>query len=191
MGGLFHTDQELLPMRFGDTPRRRNHRITRGNGRQKDLGGLVMSRYNTIVIGGGINSLVTASFLGKSGKKVLLLEARNQVGGLASTSEFAPGFKCNVINDVVKWIDPRVMQQLGLDNHGLSLFQPDVVRVALENNGEHISFHRDQKQTAASIAIHSEKDAKAWEDFTAYIGKLTYFLEKLYELTPPNLPMLD
>ena len=147
-----------------------------------------MSRYNTIVIGGGINSLVTASFLGKSGKKVLLLEARNQVGGLASTSEFAPGFKCNVINDVVKWIDPRVMQQLGLDNHGLSLFQPDVVRVALENNGEHISFHRDQKQTAASIAIHSEKDAKAWEDFTAYIGKLTYFLEKLYELTPPNLP---
>ena len=50
-----------------------------------------MSRVDVIVVGGGINSLVTASMLGKAGKKVMVLEARNQIGGLASTSEFAPG----------------------------------------------------------------------------------------------------
>ena len=49
-----------------------------------------MSRYDVVVIGGGLNSLVTASILGKSGKKVLVLEARDQLGGLASTSEFTP-----------------------------------------------------------------------------------------------------
>ena len=52
-----------------------------------------MGQYDVIVVGGGVNSLVTASVLGKAGKRVLLLEARDHVGGLASTSEFAPGFK--------------------------------------------------------------------------------------------------
>ena len=53
---------------------------------------MVMERFDIIVIGGGINSLVTASMLGKAGKKVMVLEARDQIGGLASTSEFAPGY---------------------------------------------------------------------------------------------------
>jgi len=51
-----------------------------------------MEQFDIIVVGGGVNSLVTASILGQSRKKVLLLEARNQIGGLASTTEFAPGY---------------------------------------------------------------------------------------------------
>ena len=147
-----------------------------------------MNRFDVIVVGGGINSLVTASMLGKAGKKVLVFEARDQVGGLASTSEFAPGFKCNDIYDVVKWIDPRVMKQLNLESHGLELHSPDLVRIALDTQGQHISFHRDPNETAGSIANHSEKDAKVWKAFTEYIDNLTYFIEKLYELTPPKLP---
>ena len=61
-----------------------------------------MDRFDIIVIGGGINSLVTASLLGKAGKKVIVIEARDKIGGLASTEEFAPGFRCNMINDTVK-----------------------------------------------------------------------------------------
>ena len=147
-----------------------------------------MVQYDTIVIGGGLNSLVTASILGQSGKNVLLLEARDQIGGLASTEEFVPGFKCNLINDVVKWIDPRVIKKLTLESHGLAFHFPDTVRIALETQEQHISFFRDSNETAVSIANHSEKDAKVWKIFTEYINKLTHFLEKLYELTPPKLP---
>ena len=67
-------------------------------------------------------------------KKVAVIEAQEQVGGLASTQEFASGFKCNVFNDVVKWIDPLVIDKLDLKNHGLELIQPDVVRIALDEN---------------------------------------------------------
>ena len=147
-----------------------------------------MNRFDVIVVGGGINSLVTASLLGKAGKKVVVLEARDQVGGLASTTEFAPGFKCNAINDIVKWIDPRITKELDLEKHGLSLIQPDTVRIALGENGKNITFHRDSKKTAESISAHSEKDGKVWGEFTEYIQKLAQFLEKLYEITPPNLP---
>jgi len=141
-----------------------------------------------IVVGGGVNSLVNASILGQAGKKVILLEALNQIGGLASTAEFSPGYKCNLVNDVVKWIDPRVLQKLDIESHGMELFSPDVVRIALDTDDQHISFHRNADQTAASISTHSDKDAKAWEEFTKYIDNLTHFLEKLYELTPPKLP---
>ena len=54
-----------------------------------------MAQYDIIVIGSGINSLVAASIIAKAGKKVLVLEAREKIGGLASTNEFAPGFQCN------------------------------------------------------------------------------------------------
>ena len=147
-----------------------------------------MSLFDVIVVGGGVNSLVTASILGKAGKKVVVLEARDQVGGMASTTEFVSGFQCNVINDMVKWIDPRVLKQLNLESHGLELHSPDIVRIALDTQGQHIVFHRDPNETVGSIANHSEKDAKVWIAFTEYIDNLTHFLEKLYELTPPKLP---
>ena len=147
-----------------------------------------MDRFDIIVIGGGINSLVTASLLGKAGKKVIVIEARDKIGGLASTEEFAPGFRCNMINDTVKWIDPRVMKDLNLEANGLAILQPDVVRVALSESGENISFNRDPKLTAASIANFSQKDANSWQAFIEYIEKLAQFLERLYQLTPPELP---
>ncbi len=147
-----------------------------------------MNRFDVIVIGGGVNSLVTASLLGKAGKKVVVLEARDHIGGLASTQEFTPGFKCNVFNDTIKWVDSRVQDKLDLKSHGLELIQPDVVRIALDENGNHIAFHRDAEATANSIASHSKKDANAWEGFNQYIQKLAQFLEKLYALTPPTLP---
>ena len=54
-----------------------------------------MNNVDVIIIGAGINSLVVASILSKAGKNILLLESREKIGGMASTEEFAPGFKCN------------------------------------------------------------------------------------------------
>lgn len=143
-----------------------------------------------IIIGGGVNSLVTAALLGQAGKKVLLLEERESVGGMATTADFAPGFKCNMVYDEMKWIDPRVVKQLKLEQYGLEFVLTDPVKIALDPNGKHISFYRDLDRTAQSIAVHSEKDAKVWKDFSKYINNLTQFLEKLYELTPPKLPKI-
>jgi len=147
-----------------------------------------MSQFDVIVVGSGVNSLVSASLLGNAGKKVLVVEQLDQLGGMASTSEFSPGFKCNLINDGVKWIDPRALEKLKLKDHGLKLIQPNHVRVALDNNGNHITFHHNPDNTAKSIVKHSKKDSKAWKEFTEYVNKLAQFLEKLYNITPPNLP---
>ena len=58
-----------------------------------------MKNYDIIIIGSGIHSLSAALILSKAGKKVIVIEARSQIGGLVSKIEFAPGYQCNLIHD--------------------------------------------------------------------------------------------
>jgi phytoene dehydrogenase-like protein len=147
-----------------------------------------MRNYDVIIIGAGINGLATAAILGKAGKHTLVLESRNKVGGMASSMEFAPGYKCNVFNDTIKWIDPRLEKLLKLSTKGLELEQPEILKIALGENNKHIAFHKKNSKTVESIARYSKNDSKKWEEFSSYISKLAHFLEKLYGLTPPSLP---
>ena len=64
-----------------------------------------MIQYDTIIIGGGINSLVAATIFGQAGKNVIILESRQKLGGMAATEEFIPGYKCNLIYDYLPWIN--------------------------------------------------------------------------------------
>ena len=52
-----------------------------------------MANYDAIIVGAGHNGLVTAAYLAKAGRKVLVLERRPTVGGIAATEEIFSGFK--------------------------------------------------------------------------------------------------
>ena len=128
-----------------------------------------MHDYDIIVIGGGINSLICASILSKSGKNVLLLESKEHLGGLASTKEFSSGFQCNLIYDYLKSIDSRVVEELNLLSHGLSFHNSDLVKIALDENKNHICFYKDAHKTANSIKSHSINDAAQWPLFLKHL----------------------
>ena len=147
-----------------------------------------MKHYDVIIIGSGINSLSSAALLAKAGKSVLVLEARKSIGGMASTIDFCPENKCNIITDSIKWINPKLLQELHIGSEDLQIFKPEITHIALGEDNEHIYFHQDPRKTTNSIKNLSVKDAERWEDFTLYIKKLTEFLERLYQNTPPKLP---
>ena len=52
-----------------------------------------MAKYDAIIIGAGHNGLVTAAYLAKAGKKVLVLERRPVIGGSTASEEIFAGFK--------------------------------------------------------------------------------------------------
>ena len=146
-----------------------------------------MKYYDAIVIGGGINSLVVAALLAKKKKSILLLESRDIIGGMAASEEFSPGFRCNMVFDYIRWIDPRLINELGLYKYGLEYRKTSSLRISLDENEKHIIFHNDPNKTLESIASHSLEDANKWIEFTLYITKLTRFLEPLYKITPPEI----
>ena len=108
--------------------------------------------YDVIVIGAGHNGLTTAALLGKRGRKVLVLERREQVGGLATGEEFHPGYRtAGVLHDtnrVRRW----VVKELELGRHGLE-FRPDPPPVFLpERDGDGIVLDRDPERAAAELS---------------------------------------
>ncbi|MBH31559.1 MAG: hypothetical protein CMG71_06155 [Candidatus Marinimicrobia bacterium] len=150
-----------------------------------------MKSFDTIVIGGGVNGLITAAFLGKAGNKVVLLEKGKSVGGLASTEQFAPGFHCNSVFDSVPWINSVLSTDLDLESHGFRFDDADTALSTPGTEGKTLSISPDTEATSRSIAQFSDRDAEKWPGFCEKISMLTDFLEPLYGITPPPIPELD
>src|SRR5690349_7090585 len=93
-------------------------------------------KWDAVVIGGGHNGLVCAAALGKSGRKVLVLEAGDAVGGAARTEEFAPGFRVSALAHVLNRLHPDVVKALDLGRHGLKLDGRPAPTIALSASGE-------------------------------------------------------
>lgn len=76
-----------------------------------------------IIIGGGHNGLVCAFYLARAGHKVRIFERRALVGGAAVTEEFHPGFRNSVASYTVSLLNPRVIADMALKDHGLRVVE--------------------------------------------------------------------
>ncbi len=75
------------------------------------------------IIGAGRNGLVCATCLAKTGLKVSALERRDVVGGAAVTEEFHPEFRNSVAACTVLLLQPKLIEDLDLHAHGLSIVE--------------------------------------------------------------------
>src|SRR6516225_839115 len=123
-----------------------------------------MQNYDAIVVGGGHNGLTCAGYLAKAGKKVLVFEARDVVGGLAWTMEMpnAPGYFVNPcsVEFLLTGVQPSVDHQLELHKHGLTWVYPDTLLTWLGPNGQVMPIWRDRARLVDEIARYSKKDAR-------------------------------
>ena len=81
-------------------------------------------RYDAIVIGGGHNGLVAASYLGRAGLRTLVVEGSPRLGGPAATLEFMPGYFTTIANSPGS-LEPKIVSDLELERHGLRFVRPD------------------------------------------------------------------
>src|SRR5689334_8410047 len=80
-----------------------------------------MASYDAIIVGAGHNGLVAAAYLAKVGRKVLVIERRPQVGGIAVTEEIFSGFKYFAGAHLAASFANEIVTDLDLKNHG---FEP-------------------------------------------------------------------
>jgi phytoene dehydrogenase-like protein len=123
-----------------------------------------------VVAGAGHNSLVAAAYLAKAGFEVLVLEAREVVGGNTATEELTlPGFlhdSCSTAHNLIQ-ASPALRELRLAEDYGLEYLHPDPVVHVVFGDGESLTQWRDLERTCAEFARFSRRDADAYRRLIA------------------------
>ena len=145
-------------------------------------------KYDAIIVGAGHNGLVTAAYLARAGRKVLVLERREMVGGCAVTEELWPGYRVSVASYLTSLMQEKVVNDLELHRYGYAVDAKDPSFFSMFPDGRHLFMWQDSKRTLAELAKFSTKDAAAYPMFEEHLERLAAVVEKLLLETPPNFP---
>ncbi len=142
--------------------------------------------YDAILIGGGHNALVTAAYLARAGRKVLVLERRELVGGCAVTEELWPGFRMSTASYVNSLFRPEIIRDLELKRHGFQMLPRSPSSFTPFPDGRSLLMGPDKELTHREIAKFSKRDAEALPRYEAMLERVADFLEPTLVRTPPN-----
>jgi phytoene dehydrogenase-like protein len=143
-------------------------------------------QYDAVVIGGGHNALVTAAYLAKAGRRTLVLERRERVGGAAETSTLGDARVPRLAHTVGR-LRPSVVRDLDLRTHGLQLAAPDVRVFAPQPDGRAVTLWADQGRTVDGLRAWSSRDADRYPNFDRLVRSLGRFLGEIAGQTPPDI----
>ena len=143
--------------------------------------------YDVVIIGGGHNGLTCACYLAGAGLKVRVLERRAVVGGAAVTEEFAPGFRNSTAAYTVSLLNPKVIRELKLAEHGLRIVERPFSNFLPLPDGRSFKLGPTLADTQKELARFSARDAERLPDYTLTIETAADTLRRLVLETPPNL----
>lgn len=148
--------------------------------------------YDAILVGAGHNGLVAACYLARSGRRVLVLERREIVGGAAVTEEIAPGFKVSTASYSFSLFRPDIFHDLGLEAKGLVLHPKDPQMFVPLDGGRHFFVWRDESKTVEEIARISNEDAEAYPRWNAFWEEAATLLRPYVEdPDPPSMEEIE
>jgi len=142
--------------------------------------------YDVIIVGAGHNGLVTAAYLARAGKRVLVLERRHLVGGACVTEELWPGFKVSTAAYVNSLLRPEVIRDLELPRHGFELLPRSPSSFTPFPDGRFLLMGPDKELTRQQVVKFSERDADALPHYEAMLERVADFIEPTLLQTPPN-----
>ena len=144
--------------------------------------------HDAIIVGAGHNGLVTAGYLARAGLKVLVVEAREQVGGCCVTEEVWPGYKVSTAAYLCSLLQDRVVRDLELERFGYKVDPKDPAFFSPFPDRRCLFMWRDRAKTLEEIAKFSKKDAERYPAYEEHLEKLAQFVEPLLLTIPPNAP---
>jgi phytoene dehydrogenase-like protein len=147
----------------------------------------VTTRYDAIIIGAGHNGLVTACYLARAGRKVLVLERRHVVGGACVTEEVFPGFQVSTAAYVNSLFRKEIVHDLRLAENGFAVLERNPSSFTPFPDGRYLFLGPDSAMNRREIAKFSARDAENYPKYEAMLERVADVIEPTLLLRPPNL----
>jgi phytoene dehydrogenase-like protein len=142
--------------------------------------------FDAVIIGGGHNGLACACYLAAGGLSVKVLERRGVVGGAAVTEEFHPGFRNSTASYTVSLLNPKVIRDLKLANHGLRILERPMSNLLPLPNGDALRVPTGDEEFRREVTRFSRRDAERLPEFMAMVHRVADQIRGLVLQTPPS-----
>ncbi|HEY9161657.1 MAG TPA: NAD(P)/FAD-dependent oxidoreductase [Desulfomonilia bacterium] len=150
-----------------------------------------MSDYNVIVIGAGCGGLSAGAQLAKNGRKVLVLEQTERIGGCCSTYE-QEGFRFDIGASIVEAPDllNRAFGRLGTTlEKEVDLIECDPIYTVILQDGSRITIPKSMAGTEDAIRAHEPDDVEGWRKYSTLMDNFRNTLNDFF--TSPVLTLSD
>jgi phytoene dehydrogenase-like protein len=144
-----------------------------------------MTETDVVIIGAGHNGLTCAAYLAGAGLRVQVVERRKVAGGAAVTEEFAPGFRNSVAAYTVSLLNPKIISDLKLGEHGLRIVERRAQNFLPAPDGRYLL--TGEGRTRESLARLNAHDADKLDGFNRALEEIADVLRAFVLRAPPNL----
>jgi phytoene dehydrogenase-like protein len=130
-------------------------------------------KYDVVIVGGGHNGLVAATYLARAGKSVRILEANPEIGGASQSVRAFPEFDANLsrYSYLIALLPDKIVNDLGLSFECVSREVSSYTPYG-DNKGLYVSRVWDAKTESSFLELDpSGKEGQAWQDFYAEVAQ--------------------
>lgn len=128
--------------------------------------------WDAIVVGAGHNGLTAAAYLARAGRRTLVLEARERIGGACTLDEPWPGYRVSPCAYLAGLLHPVVIDELGLRSRGFRWTPADGGLFVPFEDGSSVQLWEEDERCEQEIARLAPGDVAGYRELGALIRRV-------------------